>query len=93
MERLKAHPQCQLAHFVPARMLFRIRKKNLQGPASAGKIAEFKVLGLNKWRKTEGASEASQDPFQKCLSMGLSFLDAPDDAPAPLAPPAPDSQE
>ena len=93
MERLKAHPQCQLVHFVPARMLFRIRKKSLHGPANAGKVSEVKVLGLNKWRKTEGASESSQNPFQKCLSMGLSFLDAPDDASAPSAPPAPDSQE
>ena len=56
MEKLKAHPQCQLVHFVPSRMLFRIRKKNLHGPANAGKVSEFKVLGLNKWRKTEGAS-------------------------------------
>ena len=79
VEKLKAHPHCNQVHFLPSRMVFRIRKKNLQGPASAGKIAECKVQGLNKWRKTEGASERSQDPFQKCLSMGLSFLDAPDD--------------
>ena len=57
-------------------MLFRIRKKSLHGPANAGKVSEFKVLGLNKWRKTEGASQGSHGPFQKCLAMGLSFLDA-----------------
>ena len=78
MEKLKAHPQCHLVHFLPSRVLFRIRKKNLQGPASAGKIAEIKVLGINKWRKTGSASGASQDPFQKCLSMGLNFLEEPE---------------
>ena len=93
LEKLKAHPQCQLVHFVPARMLFRIRKKSLHGPATAGETAEFKVLGLHKWRRTEGASESSEDPFQKCLAMGLNFLSAPDEASAPSAPPAPDSQE
>ena len=92
-EKLKAHPQCQLVHFVPTRMLFRIRKKSLHGPANAGKVSEFKVLGLNKWRKTEGASRGSQDPFQKCLSMGLNFLDDPEDAPDPPAPHSPDSQQ
>ena len=74
MERLKAHHQCQLVHYLPARMIFRIRKKSLHGPAHAGKVSEVKVLGLNKWRKTEGASEA-QGPFQKNLAMGLSFLE------------------
>ena len=94
MEKLKAHPQCHLVHFLPSRMLFRIRKKNLQGPASAGKIAEFKVLGLNKWRKTEGASGGSQDPFQKCLYMGLNFLDEPEgELFLHFAPPAPASQQ
>ena len=93
MERLKAHPQCQLVHYLPARMIFRIRKKSLHGPANAGTVSEVKVLGLNKRRKTQGASEGSQGPFQKSLSMGLSFLDAPDDDPAPPAPAAPDSQE
>ena len=52
MERLKAHPQCQLVYFVPSRMLFNIRKKSLHGPANEGKVSEVKVLGLNKWRKT-----------------------------------------
>ena len=94
MEKLKAHPQRHLVHFLPSRMLFRIRKKNLQGPASAGKIAEFKVLGLNKWRKTEGASGGSQDPFQKCLYMGLNFLDEPEgELFLHFAPPAPASQQ
>ena len=86
VERLKAHPQCQLVHFVPARMVFKIRKKNLASK-------EIKVLGLHKCRKTQGASEGSQDPFQKSLSVGLSFLNAPDDDPAPAAPAAHDSQE
>ena len=39
-----------------------------------------RVLGLNKWRKGVGASADSQgnmDPFQKSLSKGLHFLDAP----------------
>ena len=94
MEKLKAHPQCHLVHFLLSRMLFRIRKKNLQGPASAGKIAEFKVLGLNKWRKTEGASGGSQDPFQKCLYMGLNLLDEPEgELFLHFAPPAPASQQ
>ena len=39
LERLKAHPQCQLVHFVPTRMLFRIRKKSWAS-------SEVKVLGL-----------------------------------------------
>ena len=88
-EKLKAHPQCQVVHFLPTRMAFRIRKKSLHGPVNAGKVSEVKVLGLNKWRKT-GASEGSQNPFQKCLSMGLCFLDAPDDPPVPSAPADPD---
>ena len=94
MEKLKAHPQCKLVHFVPSRMLFRIRKKSLHGPANAGKVSEFKVLGLNKWRKTEGASGGSQDPFQKCLYMGLNFLDEPEgELFLHFAPPAPASQQ
>ena len=81
MERLKAHPQCQLVHFSPSRMLFWIRKKSPHGPAIAGKVKEVKVVGLNKWRKTGGASgalEGSQDPFHRSLAMGLRFLDDPD---------------
>ena len=94
MEKLNAHPHCNQVHFLPSRMVFRIRKKNLQGPASAGKIAECKVQGLNKWRKTEGASGGSQDPFQKCLYMGLNFLDEPEgELFLQFAPPAPTSQQ
>ena len=73
LEQLKAHPQCLVVHFVPARVLFRIRKKS--GPV---KVSEVPVLGLNKWMKKQSASHASEDPFQKCLARGLSFLDAPD---------------
>ena len=51
MDKLKAHPQCHVVHFVPSRMLFKIRKKNLHGPANAGNVSEIKLLGLNKWRK------------------------------------------
>ena len=80
MESLRAHPQCQRVYFVPSRMLFKIRKKSLNGPAHEGKEKAVKVLGLNKWRKGVGASADSQgnmDPFQKSLSKGLHFLDAP----------------
>lgn len=90
LDQLKEHPQCHLIHFIPSRMIFRIVKKNLHGPANAGRVSEVRVVGLNKWRKTEGASGSSeaQDPFQKSLSLGLSFLDAPEDVapvPAPRA--------
>ena len=83
LEQLKAHPQCQVAHFVPSRTLFKIHKKSgkTQGAGKGSQVSEVKVLGLNKWRKKQGASQGSQDPFQKCLSMGLSFLDETDDAP------------
>ena len=79
METLKAHPQCHVVHFVPSRMLFKISKKNLHGPASAGKVSEIKLLGLNKWRKTSG--DTVQDPFQKCLYMCRNFLDEPEGGP------------
>ena len=86
LDQLRAHAQCLLVHFIPTRMIFQIRKKS-------GASQDLYVLGLNKWRKTQGGSQASQDPFQRCLSKGLSFLDAPDDdpdAPAGPAPAAPD---
>ena len=86
LEQLKAHPQCEMVHFVPSRVSFRIHKRS-----GAGK--DVPVQGLNKWRKTEGGAKGSQDPFQKCLSMGLSVLDAPDDAPASPPPAAPDSEQ
>ena len=60
------------------------------GSVKASEVKDVRVLGLNKWRKKEGGAQGSQDPFQKCLPMGLSFLDAPDDPPVPSAPADPD---
>ena len=73
LEQLKAHPQCLVVNFVPSRLLFKIRKKS--GPLP---VSVVRVVGLNKWMKKQSASHASEDPFQKCLARGLSFLDAPD---------------
>ena len=76
LEVLKAHPQCQLVHFLPSSKSFRIRKRG-------GDSKLFYVVGLNKFLKSQGSfMEPAQDPFHKCLSKALSYLDGvPEDPP------------
>ena len=68
INRLVAHPQALQVLFDPARMAFQIYKKSLHGIGARGKALQIPVLGIN---------------FQMCLSMGLKYLDAPEDACAP----------
>ena len=63
MERLKAHPQCQLVHYRPAMMIFRIRKKSLHGPANAGKVSEVKVLGPQQEDEDTGSFRGNTGHF------------------------------
>ena len=68
INRLVAHPQALQVLFDPAKMAFQIYKKSLHGIGARGKALQIPVLGIN---------------FQMCLSMGLKYLDAPEDACAP----------
>ena len=73
---LKAHPNCQLVHFLPSSKSFRVRKTSRDSKL-------FSVVGLNKFLKSQGSfMEPAQDPFHKCLSKALSYLDGvPEDPP------------
>ena len=68
LESIQAHSQCSSCHYMPSRLGFKV----IRGDKTC---REFRLVGLHKKRKPEGA----QGAFERVLSMALEFLEHKED--------------